>query len=150
MQENFYVRHLPKTIMLMGLGFIGLFGTALLLMAFGLTEVLLRSEFGTLLLRLVRWGGVSSHAEHYEAMICVIYVVWGWYLFKVAPQPEKNIAFLDFTVAANIAHFGLMTMMAFVMPNEKLHLLGDILLGGSLLILFMWFWIPSRRIILMK
>lgn len=148
MQTNFYVRHFNKVTTLMGLGFISFFGLALLSILFGWTDDLLKNEVGILILRLTRWGGVESHAEHYEAMISIIYIVWGWFLLKVAKFPEKNIAFLDFSAIANIGHFGSMTVMAFIMPNEKIHLVGDLLLGWSILVLFILFWLPTRRSIL--
>ena len=78
MQTNFYVRHFNKVTALMGLGFISFFGIVLLAMLFGWTDHLLKNELGILILRLIRWGGVEPHAEHYEAMISIIYVVWGW------------------------------------------------------------------------
>lgn len=150
MQTNFYARHFNKVMTLMGLGFISFFGIALFAILFGWTDHLLKNEVGIVILRLIRWGGVEPHAEHYEAMISIIYVVWGWFLLKIAKFPEKNIAFLDFTAIANIGHFGLMTVMALVMPNEKIHLLGDLLLGWSILVLFIVFWLPTRRSILQE
>lgn len=145
MQNQFYRQNLPKVIILMGAGFVFFFGIILLSMSFGVLNNLLNSDVGIFFMRLVRWGGVEPNAEHYEAMICIIYVVWGVFLLKIAKHPEQNIAFLDFTLFANIAHFGLMTGMAFLMPNEKIHLIGDLLLGWSVLILFMIFWFKSRE-----
>lgn len=49
-----------------------------------------------------------------------------------------------------MGHFGLMTAMVLVMPNEKIHLLGDLLLGWSILVLFIVFWLPTRRSILQE
>lgn len=145
MQDQFYQRHFPKVLQLMGAGFIFFFGLILLAMLFGVLNHLLHSDEGILLMRLIRWGGVEPHAEHYAAMISIIYVVWGLFLIKAAKHPEHNINFLDFTLFANFAHFGLMTGMAFRMPNEKIHLIGDLLLGWGILILFIIFWFPSRQ-----
>lgn len=58
MQDQFYQRHFPKVLQLMGAGFIFFFGLILLAMLFGVLNHLLHSDEGILLMRLIRWGGV--------------------------------------------------------------------------------------------
>ncbi len=133
---------------LMGIGFIIFFLPVLFILYTPINEQLPNHPLGVLFLRLVRWGGVHAHGAHYEAMISIIYVVWGLFLYRAAQQhPSKNILFFDFTVVANFAHYGLMTTMAFTMPNEKIHLVGDLLLGWSSLAIFTLYWYSVRRIL---
>jgi hypothetical protein len=78
-------------------------------------------------------------------MICTIYLVWAIFLWRCAGNPLQEKTFLDFTMVANAAHFGLMFFQGLFLHGEHQHLFGDILLGWSGLILFIVFWIPSRR-----
>lgn len=132
-------------IRLMGAGFILFFGSAIALILFKLDHLLLQSEVGQVILRLVRWGELNGGSEHYELMISVIYVVWGFYLWLAATRPLSNKIFLDFTMFANIAHFGLMLAMGIFVHGEHLHLVGDVLLGWVILIIFILVWLPARN-----
>lgn len=87
---------------------------------------------------LLRWG--PGGAEQYEEMISVIYIVWGYYLIKASKDPWDNRLFLDFSVYANIAHFSLMTAMAVFNKNDRIHLLGDVLVAWTVFIPFVYFW----------
>jgi hypothetical protein len=98
-------------------------------------------DFGATYLSLVRWG---SHGEAYELMICTIYLVWAPFLWRCARNPLAEKTFIDFTVVANVAHFGVMFFEGVLMEGEHVHLVGDVLLGWSGLILLMIFWIPVR------
>ncbi|MDQ6155143.1 hypothetical protein NMF55_09175, partial [Pseudomonas aeruginosa] len=83
--------------------------------------------------------------QHYELMISTIYLVWGAFLWRAASQPFRHRLFIDFTVAANAAHFGLMFLQGLLMPGEHIHLAGDVLLGWASLLPLMLFWIPQRK-----
>ncbi len=100
------------------------------------------ANLGSEYLALVRWG---SHGEAYELMICTIYLVWAIFLWRCADNPLQEKTFLDFTVVANVAHFGLMFFQSFYMEGEHQHLHGDVLLGWSGLLLLIVFWIPVRK-----
>lgn len=92
---------------------------------------------------LLRWG--PGGAEQYEEMIAVIYIVWGYFLLRAARDPWANELFLDFTACANVAHIGLMTLMAVVNKGDRIHLIGDVL--GAWLVLgpFLYVWSTVRR-----
>lgn len=47
---------------------------------------------------------------------------------------------------ANIAHFGAMLVMGLVMTHETPHLIGDVLLGWVILLIYIYFWLPVRKI----
>ncbi len=96
-----------------------------------LDQSLLDSDAGRLLLRLVRWGDQQGGGQHYELMISTIYLVWGAFLWRAASQPFRHRLFIDFTVAADAAHFGLMLLQGLLMPGEHIHLAGDVLLGWA-------------------
>ncbi|WP_322025421.1 DUF6632 domain-containing protein [Burkholderia sp. BCC1977] len=129
----------------LGASFLLFFGAAIVTILLGIDHRIAGNPVGLLVLRLVRWGSVQGGAEHYELMISVIYVVWGGFLWKAANDPFEHTLFLDFTVAANAAHFGLMLVQGVVMPGEHIHLAGDVALGWFLLALFAATWIPARR-----
>lgn len=78
-------------------------------------------------------------------MISTIYLVWGAFLWRAASQPFRHRLFIDFTVAANAAHFGLMFLQGLLIPGEHIHLAGDVLLGWASLLPLMLFWIPQRK-----
>ena len=121
------------------------FGLALATLLLRLDQSLLDSDAGRLLLRLVRWGDQQGGGQHYELMISTIYLVWGAFLWRAASQPFRHRLFIDFTVAANAAHFGLMFLQGLLMPGEHIHLAGDVLLGWASLVPLMLFWIPQRK-----
>ncbi|KAJ3493507.1 hypothetical protein NLG97_g4690 [Lecanicillium saksenae] len=92
---------------------------------------------------LLRWG--PGGAEQYEEMIAAIYVVWGYFLLRASADPWRNELFLDFTACANVAHIGLMTLMAVVNKGDRIHLVGDVL--GAWLVLgpFVYIWSSVKR-----
>ena len=95
-----------------------------------------------LLNELFAWGSIGD-AE--EMMISAIYIVWGAFLWAAAKDPLAHRFFIDFTVAANAAHFGLMFIQAIVMEGEHRHLVGDVLVGWLLLLGLALAWFPVRR-----
>jgi len=130
----------------MGISFLLFFAGAALLIFLNIPAILLQFEWGKFLLRLVRWGELHGGGEHYELMISAIYIVWGWFLLKAANEPLKNYMFFEFTMVANIAHFGAMFVMGLAMTHESPHLIGDVFLGWVLLFIYIYFWLPVRKI----
>ncbi|WP_336038982.1 DUF6632 domain-containing protein [Acinetobacter calcoaceticus] len=131
---------------LMGISFLLFFAGAALFIFLNIPATLLQFEWGKFLVRLVRWGELHGGGEHYELMISVIYIVWGWFILKAAKDPLKNYLFFEFTLFANIAHFGAMLVMGLVMTHETPHLMGDVLLGWVILLIYIYFWLPVRKI----
>jgi hypothetical protein len=129
-----------------GISFFLFFFAGALFILLNIPAILLQFEWGEFLVRLVRWGEVHGGSEHYELMLSAIYIVWGWFLFKAANEPLKNYMFFEFTMIANIAHFGVMLVMGLVMTHESPHLVGDVLLGWILLLIYIYFWLPVRKI----
>ncbi|MGE8601175.1 MAG: DUF6632 domain-containing protein [Acinetobacter calcoaceticus] len=130
----------------MGISFLLFFAGAALLIFFNIPAILLQFEWGKFLVRLVRWGELQGGGELYELMISTIYIVWGWFLLKAANEPLKNYMFFEFTMIANIAHFGAMFVMGLVMTHESPHLIGDVFLGWVMLLIYIYFWLPVRKI----
>lgn len=100
-----------------------------------------KSDMPDLLYRMTGWGDIGD-AE--EQMISVVYIVWGLFLFAVARDPQRNRLFIDFTLAANLAHFALMGVQALTYAGEHTHLYGDVLLGFAILAILAAVWIPVR------
>ena len=94
-----------------------------------------------LLYRMLGWGSVGD-AE--EQMLSVVYIVWGVFLWFAARDPGRNRLFIDFTLVANLAHFGLMGIQSLTY-GEHTHLYGDVLLGFLVLAVLAWAWLPVRR-----
>ena len=94
-----------------------------------------------LLYRMLGWGSVGD-AE--EQMISIVYIVWGLFLWVAARDPLRNRLFIDFTLVANLAHFGLMGIQSFTY-GEHTHLYGDVLLGFLILAALASAWLPVRR-----
>ncbi|ATF32936.1 hypothetical protein CO709_05865 [Burkholderia thailandensis] len=129
---------------LLGVSFVLFFGTAIVTILLGIDHRIASDPIGLLALRLVRWGGAHGGGEHYELMISAVYVAWGVFLWEAASDPFEHKLFLDFTVVANAAQFGLMFVQGLVMPGERIHLVGDVALGWFALALFAATWIPAR------
>ncbi|AOJ73188.1 MULTISPECIES: DUF6632 domain-containing protein [Burkholderia] len=129
---------------LLGAAFVLFFGAAIVTILLGIDHQIAGDPIGLLVMRLVRWGGVHGGGEHYELMISTVYVVWGIFLWEAANDPFEHRLFLDFTVVANAAHFGLMFVQGLMMPGELIHLVGDVALGWFALALFAATWIPAR------
>lgn len=100
-----------------------------------------KSDMPNLLYRMTGWGDIGD-AE--EQMISVVYIVWGFFLWAAARDPGRNKLFIDFTLAANIAHFGLMGIQALTYSGEHTHLYGDVMLGFAILAVLAVVWIPTR------
>jgi hypothetical protein len=82
----------------------------------------------SLLARLFDWGEGSDPVA---VMFSTVYVVWALFLFGSARAPLENRLFLDFNLAANSAHVGVMLITAVTMPDEHQHI-GGVLASGVL------------------
>jgi hypothetical protein len=94
-----------------------------------------------LLYRLLGWGSVGD-AE--EQMISIIYIVWGVFLWLAAKDPFQHSLFINFTIAANVAHFALMGVQSLVMAGEHAHLYGDVLFGFIVIAVLAVPWFAAR------
>ena len=94
-----------------------------------------------LLYRMLGWG---SPGDAEEQMLSIIYIVWGVFLWRAAKDPFKNGLFIDFTIAANVAHFALMAVQSLVMPGEHTHLYGDVLVGFIVIAILAVPWFAVR------
>lgn len=99
--------------------FVAFFGFAFIVVA-------LEIPLGEQLANLTQWG---QHGRAYELMITSLYTVWGFYLWAAARTPREHRLFLSFTVTGNVVHFSVMLLEAVFMPDEHLHLVGDVLVG---------------------
>lgn len=94
-----------------------------------------------LLYRMLGWG---SPGDAEEQMISIVYVVMGVFMVLAAKDPLKNRLFIDFTVVANIAHFGLMGVQSLTMAGEHTHLYGDVLIGFIVIAIVAVPWLQVR------
>jgi hypothetical protein len=94
------------------------------------------------LARLVDWGEGS---DPLAVMFCTVYVVWALFLFGSARAPLENRLFLDFNLAANSAHVGVMLIMAATMPDEHQHIGGVLAIGALSTVPLAACWLPVRR-----
>ncbi|KAF1732757.1 hypothetical protein MY5147_001653 [Beauveria neobassiana] len=121
-----------------------LFGSSMLVFFLPiLVLVPLRVPIPPVLESLLRWG--PGGAEQYEEMIAIIYIVWGVFLLRASADPFRHALFLDFTACANVAHIGLMTLMAVVNGGDRIHLVGDVLAAWLVLGPFLYIWSSVKR-----
>lgn len=129
-------RWLPIYLRLLAVGFLLFWGTALTVSTTGI-------QIPAALDHAARWGhGHGMDAA--GAMLAAVYVVWALFIWAAAADPLGNRMFLDFTVLANMAHFGLMFVMALYMDHEQHHLYKDVLLGWVGIIPLAILWWPLR------
>jgi hypothetical protein len=95
-----------------------------------------------LLARLFDWGEGSDPVA---VMFSTVYVVWALFLFGSARAPLENRLFLDFNLAANSAHVGVMLIMAVTMPDEHQHIGGVLAIGVLATVPPAAGWLPVRR-----
>lgn len=91
---------------------------------------------------LFDWG---PGGDAIAVMFATVYIVWALFLFASARDPLANRLFLDFNLAANAAHFGVMLVMAATMPEEHRHLAGVAALGLLTIVPLAACWLPARR-----
>ena len=95
-----------------------------------------------LLARLFDWG---EGGDPVAIMFSTVYVVWALFLFGSARAPLANRLFLDFNLAANSAHVGVMLIMAATMPDEHQHIGGVLAIGALSTVPLAACWLPVRR-----
>jgi hypothetical protein len=91
---------------------------------------------------LFDWG---EGGDAIAVMFATVYIVWGLFLFASAKAPLANPLFLDFNLAANSAHFGVMLVMAVAMRDERRHLASVVTLGLLTTVPLAACWLPVRR-----
>ena len=127
---------LPLMIRLTAIGYLAFFVPNLILAA--------THRIGTLpplLGRLFDWG---AGGDEVAVMFSTVYIVWALFLFASARHPSANRLFLDFSLAANGAHFTAMLAMALTMPDERQHIAGVIALGVITTVPLAACWLPVR------
>lgn len=92
--------------------------------------------------RLFNWG---AGGDPVTVMFSTVYVVWAIFLFRSARTPLANRLFLDFNLAANAAHFGVMLIMAVAMADQHQHIAGVLALGVVSTVPLAACWLPVRR-----
>ena len=91
------------------------------------------------------WGDGGSNDQAVSIMFSTVYLIWALYLFSSARAPLANRLFLDFNLAANAAHFGVMLIMAITMAHEHNHIVGVLVLGLISTVPLAACWLPVRR-----
>lgn len=124
-----------RALRAVGALFVAFFGLAFLLVALG-------APLPGTVTAATRWG---HGGDAYELMITSIYTVWGVYLWRSGGNPERHVSFVDFTLTANVVHFGVMLVLALVLKGEHAHLTGDVLAGWTAVAALAITWLPARR-----
>ena len=70
-----------------------------------------------------RW---SPNQPQYEQMILGVYATLGVFLLITARNPLRHLSLIWFTVWSSVVHGGIMAIQAFVYPEHRGHLLGDV------------------------
>jgi hypothetical protein len=84
------------------------------------------------------------HGLHpYLLMIFALYVAWAILLIRGAKDPRAAASLFDWGILANLLHAALMSIQAFIAPNELAHLWTDVPLLLALSAV-MWWWHPNR------
>ena len=84
---------------------------------------------GIYLLMIVWPSGWVWHAGHsdYPLMIVGVYATLGVFLLLASRSPLDNLSLIWFTVWSSVVHAGIMTCQSFEMPQNRGHLVGDVL-----------------------
>lgn len=78
----------------------------------------------------------ENYAWDFELMFSVIFLVWGFYLWKISENPLENLTFIDFTIWASVFHILAMLTIGFIRASDLSHMLKDaVALGVPLLFL---------------
>lgn len=94
------------------------------------------------LYRMFAWGDVG---EAEEQMLAAIYIVWGVCLWIAARAPLQHRLFIDFTIAANLAHAAVMAVQSFTFHDEHAHLWGDVVILFAVMGVLAALWLPVRN-----
>src|SRR5215472_4988584 len=71
------------------------------------------------------WHAAGEHSNYLQ-MILGVYATLGVFLILAARDPLKNLSLIWFTVWSSVVHGGIMAIQAFVFPEHRGHLLGDV------------------------
>src|SRR3989339_1656632 len=55
----------------------------------------------------------DAYAWDFELLFTFIFAVWGYYLWSASSNPAKHSLFINFTIAATIAHINGMLIVGF-------------------------------------
>jgi hypothetical protein len=72
------------------------------------------------------WAWHMAGPSMYLQMILGIYATLGVFLLLAARSPLKYLSLIWFTVCSSVVHGGIMAVQAFVYPEHRGHLLGDV------------------------
>lgn len=70
------------------------------------------------------WHG-SGHSDYLQ-MILGVYATLGVFLILAARNPLENLSLIWFTVWSSVVHGGIMAAQAWIYPEHRGHLLGDV------------------------
>ncbi len=72
----------------------------------------------------------ENYAWDFELMFSAIFLVWGFYLWKVSKNPLENFIFIDFTIWATIFHILAMITIGLIKSSDLIHMLKDAVAMG--------------------
>lgn len=72
------------------------------------------------------WTWHTSGPSMYLQMILGVYATLGVFLILAARDPLANVSLIWFAVWSSVVHGGIMAVQAFVYPEHRGHLLGDV------------------------
>jgi len=72
------------------------------------------------------WAWHMTGHSTYLQMILGIYATLGVFLLLAARNPVNNLSLIWFTVWSSVVHGGIMAVQAFVYPEHRGHLFGDV------------------------
>ncbi len=72
------------------------------------------------------WAWHASGPSMYLQMILGVYATLGVFLIRAARDPLANLSLIWFAVWSSLVHGGIMAVQAFVYPEHRGHLLGDV------------------------
>jgi len=72
------------------------------------------------------WAWHMGGPSMYLQMILGIYATLGVFLLLAARSPLKHLSLIWFTVWSSVVHGGIMAVQAFIYPEHRGHLLGDV------------------------
>jgi hypothetical protein len=126
---------LPIVLRVIAVGFFLFFLGAAVVSASG-------TELPGILHDTFQWGHSRTPEE---VMICSIYIVWAVCLWIAANDPPRYGLFLDFTIAANVAHALVMGVQGALIEGEQAHIYGDALVLGLVVLALALAWLPIRN-----
>lgn len=68
----------------------------------------------------------------FELLFALIFLVWGAYLWKASNDPQRYSFFIHFTLTTTFVHVFWMFLMAIIDIADRVHLIRDALVLGSI------------------